>query len=558
MSYLESIDIAERVAQAGISLALQPSPEACTDLLIERVRSIRGIKDVVFIDVGCDTRHATGDAATFAAAMGGFSALTPCEVDVDGVEFYAVPVADSLDPESWSGWLFSRLAEPDVDTHRALWILARQAGVAITLIRQRERLVRHERQQAALVEAGKALNQELNLETVLVRIAELATKLVGARYAALGVLDESGEHLAQFHTVGIDEETRSRIGDLPTGKGVLGVLIRDPRPLRMADISHHASSVGFPEHHPPMGSFLGVPITSRSNIKGRLYLTEKIGAAEFSIDDEELAKTLASQAGIAIENAELYEAQRQLAAQLAEANEHKSSFLSNVSHELRSPLNTVIGYTDLLLLDGDNLTEEQLEDIRVISSSSRHLLSLIADLLDFGRIEAGKLELDLELLDGIELVRDVASAVRTQLAPGVKLIIEGDSPIALTADRRRLRQMLLNVLGNAAKFTEQGSITINVSPHEDDIRFAVTDTGGGIPDDDLGRLFESFFQSRAAIARTPRPHEGAGLGLAITQLLAQAHGGVVTIMSEVGTGTTVSIQIPREPASEVEHEGHDR
>jgi two-component system, NarL family, sensor histidine kinase DevS len=163
-----------------------------------------------------------------------------------------------------------------------------------------------QRQTAGLVEAGLALASELDLDALLQRIADLAREVVGARYGAVGVVGEDGL-LLRFVYSGIDQETADRIGDLPHGRGLLGVLLEGGRPMRMREISEHADSYGFPPNHPPMHSFLGVPIIVRDRVFGRLYLTEKQGASEFTKDDERIAMTLAAQAGVAIQNANLLE-----------------------------------------------------------------------------------------------------------------------------------------------------------------------------------------------------------------------------------------------------------
>lgn len=172
-----------------------------------------------------------------------------------------------------------------------------------------------------LVEAGIALTSELSLEALLQRLVETAAALTGARYAALGVLDPSGSHLERFLTTGIDDETRARIGDLPTGRGILGVLIRDAHALRLHDLGADARSVGFPEHHPPMSTFLGVPVALRGVAYGNLYLTEKEGGDHFTELDEEAVTLLAAQAAVAIENARLYEAATRWSSQLESLNE---------------------------------------------------------------------------------------------------------------------------------------------------------------------------------------------------------------------------------------------
>jgi signal transduction histidine kinase len=158
-----------------------------------------------------------------------------------------------------------------------------------------------------LVDAGIALTSELSLDVLLQRIVDTAAELTGARYAALGVIDPSGQSLERFFTSGVDEETYQAIGELPRGRGILGVLIREARPLRLHDIADDPRSVGFPRNHPPMRTFLGVPILLRGAAYGNLYLTEKEGGADFTAEDEELTQLLATQAAVAIENARLYE-----------------------------------------------------------------------------------------------------------------------------------------------------------------------------------------------------------------------------------------------------------
>jgi signal transduction histidine kinase len=173
----------------------------------------------------------------------------------------------------------------------------------------------------ALVEAGIALTSELSLDAVLQKLVETAAALTGARYVALGVLDPSGESLERFVTTGIDEETRATIGDLPRGRGILGVLIRDPKPLRLHDLTEDPRSVGFPPGHPPMRSFLGIPLRLRGVVYGNLYLTEKEGGADFDEDDEAAVVMLGTQASVAIENARLYETTSRWARQLESLNE---------------------------------------------------------------------------------------------------------------------------------------------------------------------------------------------------------------------------------------------
>ena len=173
----------------------------------------------------------------------------------------------------------------------------------------------------ALVEAGVALTSELSLDALLQRLVEAASELTGARYAALGVIDRSGSELERFLTTGMDAETHAAIGDLPRGRGILGVLIREDAPLRLSDLGKDARAVGFPPNHPPMRTFLGVPIHLRGIAYGNLYLTEKAGGEDFTEEDQELVGLLASQAAVAIENARLYEAATAWSNQLESLNE---------------------------------------------------------------------------------------------------------------------------------------------------------------------------------------------------------------------------------------------
>jgi signal transduction histidine kinase len=184
-----------------------------------------------------------------------------------------------------------------------------------------------------LVDAGIALSSELSLDVLLQRIVETAAGLTGARYAALGVIDRSGQTLERFLTHGVDPETHAAIGELPRGRGILGVLIREHRPLRLHDITDDPRSVGFPRNHPAMNTFLGVPILLRGVAYGNLYLTEKEGGGDFTEEDEELAMLLAAQAAVAIENARLYESSTRWLRQFETLNEIGNALASQIELE---------------------------------------------------------------------------------------------------------------------------------------------------------------------------------------------------------------------------------
>src|SRR6266581_7614082 len=213
----------------------------------------------------------------------------------------------------------------------------------------------------ALVETGVAITSELSLEALLQRLVEAASELTGARYAALGVIDRSGSELERFLTTGIDAEMHAAIGELPRGRGILGVLIRDDAPLRLHSIGDDPRSVGFPLNHPPMSTFLGVPVHLRGVAYGNLYLTEKAGGEDFTDEDQELVELLASQAAVAIENARLYDTSRRWARQLDSLNELGAALVAEldldrlltlVADRLRELLGARVVFIDLRLPDG--------------------------------------------------------------------------------------------------------------------------------------------------------------------------------------------------------------
>jgi len=246
--------------------------------------------------------------------------------------------------------------------------------------------------------------------------------------------------------------------------------------------------------------------------------------------------------------AELEQRSQQLSAtnvRLEEMSRHKSQFLANMSHELRTPLNSIIGYTKLMLdgLEGD-INEEQRKDLHVVYTNSKHLLELINDLLDLSRIEAGKIVLSCGTFTISELLDDVIP-VMEQLAreKGLALIHSVAPSLGnLFADKGKTKQVLINILGNAVKFTEKGSVKLSVAENDSDFIFSVTDTGMGIKKEDLGAIFDSFKQvGPAHIAG----YEGTGLGLAISKQFVEMQGGKIWAESEPGKGTTLTFTLPK-------------
>jgi len=226
-----------------------------------------------------------------------------------------------------------------------------------------------------------------------------------------------------------------------------------------------------------------------------------------------------------------------------EANSAKSQFLANMSHELRTPLNAIIGYSEMLEEEAEEIGHPEIvSDLGKIRAAGKHLLALINDVLDLSKIEAGKTELYLEELDVAAMVRDVATTVRPLVEKNAnELVVRCDAPGNLYADVTKLRQMLLNLLSNASKFTDHGAITLEVERSPTDIAFRVTDSGIGMTQAQMSKLFEAFAQ---ADSTTSKRYGGTGLGLAITRRFARMMGGDVTVESEPGRGSTFTLRIP--------------
>jgi GAF domain-containing protein len=204
-----------------------------------------------------------------------------------------------------------------------------------------------------LVREFPGLVAQLRLEAVLQQVADLAAEVIGARYAAVGLLNPDGRTLESFTVSGLGKETQAAIGHLPVGRGILGLVIREARPIRLADLSRHPASAGFPANHPPMRSFLGVPIPTAQGIIGELYVTEKLGAEEFSAEDEHLAVLLALVIGSAVENARLHTERTRLLEEVQQLHRSRERFFAMVNHELRNALAAVYGWAEIMVRKKD-------------------------------------------------------------------------------------------------------------------------------------------------------------------------------------------------------------
>jgi signal transduction histidine kinase len=384
-----------------------------------------------------------------------------------------------------------------------------------------------------LVDAGVALSSALSLEEILQHLANVARELVGARYAALGVVNPEKTGLSEFITSGLTPEQRARMGDLPTGHGILGLLIRDARSIRLRDLREHPASAGVPRHHPAMRSFLGVPVGSKGQVFGNLYVTEKIDAEEFDDEDLAILEMLASQAAVAIDNAQL--------------RRERDRFFAAASHELGNSIGAVLLWARRLLRQPPADPERWIEGVGQIAESATGASHLIEDLLSLSRIREGRLALDPAPIDLGALVRGAIEQHQPKAeAAGLSITLHHFSGyFTVRADAARVRQILANLLGNAIKFTPSGgAIEVGIDPMADGIIATwVRDTGPGIALEDQERIFLPYEQV-AGVARGM----GVGLGLSLSRQLAHLMGGDLLVQSRPGAGATFHLRLPAEAA----------
>jgi signal transduction histidine kinase len=291
-------------------------------------------------------------------------------------------------------------------------------------------------------------------------------------------------------------------------------------------------------------SMLLVPMKRDDDVLGVIAVNHSKPAA-FTEARIDLLKTFADQAVIAIENVRLFTELQDRTSQLQVANRHKDEFLANMSHELRTPLNAIIGFSEVMIekMFGD-INEKQEEYLNDILSSGRHLLSLINDILDLSKIEAGKMDLDLADFNFAAAIDNALTLVHERAARrGLVLTQEVDERIGdVRGDERKIKQVLLNLLSNAIKFTpEGGRVQVRAVAKGDVVEVSVTDTGVGIAPEDQETVFEEFRQVGTDVAKK---HEGTGLGLALTRRFVELHGGNIWLESEVGVGSTFTFAIP--------------
>lgn len=389
-----------------------------------------------------------------------------------------------------------------------------------------------------LVEAGIRINAERSLDGVLQAVVDAARDVIGARYAALGVIDATGTELTQFVTSGISREVREHLGVPPTGKGVLGLLLTDPHPVRVADVAAHPRAAGFPASHPKMTSFLGVPVPGRNGVIGNLYVTEKLDSPEFTPEDESVAILLAAAAAVALDNTRLYEESQHRLHEVRAVQSSRDRFFAMINHEVRNALTAVYGWSDLLLR---KLGDDPPRAAREVFESAERALTLLNDMLDLSRLEADRLRPTIRAADARALVQDAVASLEPAAAHrAVRLHTEGlDQEAPCETDPQRVRQILINLLSNAVRHSPpEDTVQVVLAADARRLRFDVIDRGPGIAASEQARIFEAF-------QRATSDERGTGLGLTLSRQLAILLGGDLRVISEVGVGSTFTLEIPR-------------
>jgi K+-sensing histidine kinase KdpD len=365
----------------------------------------------------------------------------------------------------------------------------------------------------ALIEAGLALGSALSLEHVLQILVDVARELVDARYAALGVINTEGTGLSDFVTSGMSHDLRARIGDLPTGKGILGLLIRDARPLRLRDLTGHPASAGVPANHPRMRSFMGVPVIAQGRVFGNLYVTEKKGVDEFSEEDLALLEVLATQAAVAIERARLRASSERLT--------------SAASHALGNSLAAVRLWAGTLLQTPPSSQAEWIEGVTHIASSGAQSSRLVDDLVTLTRIQDGTITLHAERVDLADLLRKSAVDLHTEAAArSISLDVQAEGPVMLELDGSRTRQLLLNLLAHAIAMSPAHSrVSAQLAHHpEGSAELRVRDAGPPVAASDI----EALFDPPVEVGVHARGR-GFGFELAVARQLARLMGGDLSV-----------------------------
>jgi GAF domain-containing protein/anti-sigma regulatory factor (Ser/Thr protein kinase) len=446
---------------------------------------------------------------------------------------------------------------PFTDKHiKLLETFADQAVIAIENVRLFQALEARTRELAqsvgelrALGEVGQAVSSTLDLQTVLSTIVRHAVQLSGT---SGGIIYEYNESTETFHlraSYQMEDEVVEAIKATPVrlGEGATGRAATTRMPVEIPDILEEREYTGT-RARPMLArlgyrSLLAVPLLRDQQIMGALTVWRRT-SGNFKAEVVNLLQTFAAQSALAIHNARLFREIQEKGHQLELASKYKSQFLASMSHELRTPMNAVLGYTRMLLMNVYGELPEKVRDVHGrIDKSGRHLLGLINDVLDFSKIEAGQLTLTVNpysIKDVIQAVVAGTQSLATEKNLVLTTTIPGDLPSA-SGDERRIAQVLLNLVGNAIKFTDSGEVRIDVAAKNGDLLVSVSDTGPGIPETERAKIFDEFRQAEGSITQKKG---GTGLGLAIAKRIVELHGGKIWVESEVGKGSKFTFTLP--------------
>ncbi|PBB96184.1 hypothetical protein CK224_21540 [Mesorhizobium sp. WSM3862] len=399
----------------------------------------------------------------------------------------------------------------------------------------------------ALGEVSKAVNSTLDLDTVLKTIVAKAVQLSATDAGTIYVFSSTRQQFRPRANFGMSDELIAAVSQQTIGLADMGIGDAPGRcmPVQFPDLSKETSSFLVRKTILDAGyrGILIVPLLRPNKIVGALVVRRhKPGAFDEQV--VHLLETFAAQSVVAIQNAKLFREIEEKGEELEAASRHKSQFLANMSHELRTPLNSVLGFTELLV-DGiyGELPDKAKATVARVQANGRHLLGLINDVLDLSKIEAGQLTLAIEDYSVAQIVRSTVTAVEPLArAKGLELsaTVAENLPIG-RGDERRLTQILLNLAGNAVKFTETGAVDILADAVDGSFEIAVRDTGPGIASKDQALIFEEFQQVDNS---STRQKGGTGLGLAISKRIAEMHGGTLDVESVIGSGSTFRLKVP--------------